>query len=133
MTSPSPSPSPSAGTPCTVDDSLRLVGGFAADERAGIVDSLSRLDSRLRSFSPGTVELTLAVKDRDGLGQQTTLEARIAGIEPVIAVSQREEIGAALHEVCDEAIRQITDAKNQTEPRNNRRLRIGRRRRDRNS
>lgn len=107
----------------TVEDALRLGNGFGSDERAGIVTTFASLDTRLRSFTAGTVELLLAVKDRDSPGQQTTLEARIAGVQPVIATSMRSDLAAALLEVRDEAIRQITDAKNQTEPRNNRHLR----------
>lgn len=111
----------------TVDEALRLGTGFASDERAGIVETLANLDARLQSFTPGTVELLLAVKDRDRSGQRVTLEARLAGAEPVIAASDRPDLAAALLEVRDEAIRQISDAKNQTEPRNTRRLRTGKR------
>ncbi len=115
MTSPS--------IPHTVEDALRLGDGFASDEREAIVDTFARLDTRLRSFTPGTVELMLTVKDRDAPGQRTMLEARIAGVEPVLATSTLADVSSALIEVRDETIRQITDAKNQTEPRNNRRLR----------
>lgn len=116
----------SHSTPHTVDGALRLVDGFAADERAGIVAAFGRLDARLQSFAPGTVELLLAVKDRDAPGQRMTLEARIAGVDSVFATSERRDIGSALREVRDEAVRQITDAKDRTEARNNRHLRGGR-------
>ncbi len=108
----------------TVDGALRLVDGFAADERAGIVAVFGRLDTRLQSFTHGTVELLLTVKDRDAPGQRMTLEARIAGVESVIATSERSDIGSALRQVRDEVVRQITDAKDRTEARNNRHLRV---------
>ncbi len=110
----------------TIGEVLRLGGGFAADERAGIVATLSSLDSRLQSFSAGTVDVLLTVKDRDAAGQRTMLETWIAGTERVVAASTRDDLAAALLEVRDETIRQITDAKNQTEARNNPRLRTGR-------
>ncbi len=111
-------------TPQVLDDCLRLGNGFKAEERPGILATFASLDARLQSFRAGSVELLLAVKERDKPSQRTTLEARIARTNDLVAHSTHGDIAAALIEVRDDLIRQITDAKNQTEPRNNRRLRI---------
>lgn len=105
----------------TVAEVLQLANGIKSAERDRVVAALGRLDERLRSFPAGTVELQLGVKDRDTPGQRTTLEAWIAGQGPrIVATSNRANFDAALAEVRDDLIRQITDAKNRTEPRNNR-------------
>jgi ribosome-associated translation inhibitor RaiA len=78
------------------------------------------LDARLRSFRAGTVDLELSIKDRETRGQRTTLEAWIVGLPRVVATSDEQNLGAALSEVRDELIRQLTDAKDRTEPGNNR-------------
>lgn len=105
-----------------VVDILQLANGVTADEFEGVAAALGRLDERLRSFDAGTVELQLSVKERHTPSQRTTLEAWIAG-QPrlrLVATSSRTNFDAALIEVRDEMVRQITDAKNRTEPRNNR-------------
>ncbi len=107
----------------SVADSLQLTHGFHASEFERVVDLLSRLDERLRSFRDDAVELHLGVKERDGVSQRTVLEARIAGWSTMVATSEHEDIDAAIAEVRDELIRQITDTKNRREPRNNRHLR----------
>lgn len=107
----------------TVDEALRLGGGLESSERGGIVARLTSLDSRLRSFRSGTVELQITVKERDTPSQRTTLEAWIAGQPRLVATSTRTNLDQALTEVRDDLIRQITDAKNQTEPRNSRQRR----------
>jgi hypothetical protein len=107
----------------TVDEALRLGSGFGADERSAIVDGWARLDERLRSFNSGAVELELSVKERGQPSQRTVLEAWIAGQTRVVATSSEPDLAHALHEVRDDLIRQLTDARNQTEPRNNAALR----------
>ena len=107
----------------TVESSLRLGGGIEASERPRIVKHWGRLDKRLRSFRAGTVDLQITVKDRDSASQHTALEAWIAGRPRLVATSTKTDFGAALSEVRDDLIRQLTDAKNRTEPRNNRRRR----------
>jgi ribosome-associated translation inhibitor RaiA len=107
----------------TVEASLRLGNGFTPDERAGIVDGWSSLDARLRSFDAGSVDMELSVKERDEASQRTVLEASIAGWPRMVATSDAPDMTHALHEVRDDLIRQLTDAKNRTEPRNNRSLR----------
>ena len=104
----------------TVAESLQLTNGIAPSERGRVVAALGRLDERLRSFPDGSVELRLGVKERGTPSQRTTLEASIAGQPRIVATSSRTDFDAALGEVRDDLIRQITDAKNRTEPRNNR-------------
>ncbi len=107
----------------TVEASLRLGNGFTPDERDGIVDGWSNLDARLRSFDAGSVDMELSVKERGEASQRTVLEAWIAGWPRVVATSDAPDLTSAFHEVRDDLIRQLTDAKNRTEPRNNRSLR----------
>lgn len=107
----------------TVEASLRLGSGIAASERGQVVERFAALDSRLRSYPAGDVELVLSVKERDGADQKTTLEGWVAGAERVVATSSRTSFDQALTEVRDELIRQLTDAKNRTEPRQNRQRR----------
>jgi ribosome-associated translation inhibitor RaiA len=107
----------------TVESSLRLGAGFEADERSRIVDTWSSLTRRLASFPEGAVELDLSVKERETPSQRMVLEARIAHEGHFVATSHRPDVLAALNEVRDDLIRQLTDAKNRTEPRNARALR----------
>lgn len=107
----------------TVAESLRLGHGFHENERDEFVGILDKLDHRLRSFGAGSVDLLLSVKEREAPSQRTTLEARITGFGDLVATSAEEEIHAAVAEVRDDLIRQITDKKNRSEPRNNRHLR----------
>ena len=108
----------------TVESSLqKLGGGLGPDDRARIVDQWSRLDQRLRSFRADEVKLILTVKERDTPSQHTTLEAHVARRPTLIATSSQTELDRALNEVRDDMIRQLTDAKNRTEPRQNRKRR----------
>ncbi len=109
--------------PATVDASLRLGGGLQMNERAQIVAGWHSLDERLRSFRAGSVDLELTVKERATPSQRTTLEAWIAGQPRLLATSTHTDLAQALVEVRDDLIRQVTDAKNRSEPRNNRQLR----------
>ncbi len=103
----------------TVNTSLRLGKGFVQDERGPIVEAWASLDARLRSFDAGTVDMELSVKERGEASQRTVLEAWISGQTRLVATSSEPDLGRALNEVRDELIRQLTDAKNRTEPRNN--------------
>ena len=107
-----------------VDASLRLGNGFSQDERRPIVEGWASLDARLRSFDAGTVDMELSVKERGEASQRTVLEAWISGQTRIVATSSEPDLAQALHEVRDELIRQLTDAKNRTEPRNNPSLRV---------
>lgn len=108
----------------TVEESLRLGSGFGQNERGPIVEGWASLDARLRSFDAGTVEMELSVKERGEASQRTVLEAWISGQPRVVSTSSEPDIAQALHEVRDDLIRQLTDAKNQTEARNNPALRV---------
>lgn len=107
----------------TVDESLRLGSGFESSERDTLLARLGGLDARLRSFPSGAVELQITVKERDQPSQRTTLEAWITGQPRLVATSTLTNLDQALTEVRDDLVRQITDAKNKTEPRNSRRRR----------
>jgi ribosome-associated translation inhibitor RaiA len=107
----------------TVEASLRLGGGLDPGERSQIVEHWGSLDARLRSFPAGSVELQLTIKERDTPSQRTTLEAWIAGQPRLVATSAESHLGSALSEVRDDLVRQLTDAKNRTEPRHNRHYR----------
>lgn len=107
----------------TVAGTLRLSHGVATTEFDRVVAALGRLDERFRSYPAGAVELQLSVKERGTPSQRTTLEVWIAGQQPVVATSSRTDFDGALAEVRDELVRQLTDAKNRTEPSNNRLLR----------
>ena len=107
----------------TVAGSLRLANGVTPAEFDRVAKTMGRLDDRLRSFPDGSVDLQLSVKERDTPSQRTTLEAWIAGQPRLVATSDRSDLEAALAEVRDDLIRQITDAKNRTEPQKNRSLR----------
>ena len=109
--------------PATVESSLRLGNGFAAEERDGIVAGWESLTTRLKSFPQGAVELEVSVKERGTPSQRTVLEGWIAGSDRLVATSEQADLGQALTEVRDDLIRQLTDAKNRTEPRNRRSLR----------
>ncbi len=102
----------------TVADSLRLAHGVDPSEFDHVVAVMARLDSRLRSFPAGTVELELSVKERDTPSQRTTLEAWIAGQTRLVATSNRPGFDAALQEVRDDLDRQITDTRERAEAQN---------------
>ncbi len=106
-----------------VATTLRLGHGFRADEREHVVAMLGRLDERLRTFGADRVELEIAVKARDESGQRTALDAKLGGMPRMVATSHLEDLDAALVEVREDLIRQVSDAKNRTEPKNNRQLR----------
>lgn len=107
----------------TVDSSLRLATGVHPEERPTILDHWAPLDARLRSFRADQVEMRLSIKERDTVGQKTTLEAWVAGWSPLVATSTRTEFDAAINEVRDDLIRQLSDHKHKHEPRNNKHLR----------
>lgn len=109
--------------PANVADSLTVHGDLRDNEVTELIDHWAKLDSRLRSFDAGTVSLELFIKDRDTKSQHVTLDAKIDGHNPMIATSSNGDLGRALNEVRDEMIRQLTDMKTKSEPRNNKHLR----------
>jgi len=109
--------------PATVANSLTTHGDFRQGEVEQIIDHWAKLDARLRSFDEGTVSLQLYLKDRDSKSQHLTLDAKIDGHNPMVATSSSSDLDRALNEVRDEMIRQLTDMKTKSEPRNNKHLR----------
>ena len=109
--------------PATVADSLTVHGDLRQADLDKIIDRWAKLDARLRSFDHGTVAMQLFVKDRDTKSQRVTLDVKIEGHEPLVAKSSNTDLDKAINEVRDEMIRQITDTKTKTEPRNNKHLR----------
>lgn len=107
----------------TVADSLQVQGELHQHEYKSLLEHWSKLDSRLRSFRKGSVELHLWIKERETSSQSVTLEAKIVGLKTLVATAAGDDLGQALNHVRDEMIRQVTDAKNKTEPRNNKQLR----------
>ncbi|MBV1894583.1 MAG: hypothetical protein KUG57_11080 [Ilumatobacteraceae bacterium] len=107
----------------TVAESLNVHGDFSESDVERLIGHWSSLDSRLRSFDAGSVDLQLFIKDRDKKSQQVTLDAKIDGHTSLIAKSSSTDLDHALNEVRDEMVRQISDMKNRSEPRNNRHLR----------
>lgn len=57
---------------------LHLATGFLSSERDWIVHRLAALGSRLRSFPDTQVDLEISLKERNGAGQQVTLECWIS-------------------------------------------------------
>ncbi|TDT17041.1 hypothetical protein BDK89_2642 [Ilumatobacter fluminis] len=109
--------------PPIVAEALTVHGTLYPDEYAALIEHWSKLDHRLRSFDRHSIGLDLHVHDRDTSSQRVILEATIPGFAPFVAKDDSRDLGASLNHVRDEMIRQLGDAKNKTEPRNNRRLR----------
>ena len=109
--------------PATVADSLTVHGEMHDGDVDKIIDHWAKLDARLRSFDTGTVAMQLFVKDRDTKGQHVTLDVKVDGHEPLVATSSSVDFDHACNEVRDEMIRQLSDMKNKSEPRNNKHLR----------
>ena len=114
--------------PPIIADSLRVHGNLATHEVIDLVDHWARLDQRLQSFRDRTIDLDLHVNDRDTPSQHITLDVQIGGLKRLVATSSSSSLPQGLNEVRDEMIRQLTDAKTRTEPRNNRKLRESMRR-----
>lgn len=89
-------------------DKLRIETGFKANEHAWVIDQFGALGTRLRSFDAESVDMELSVKERGGADQQVTLELWAPGVPHMVATSSRDELGAALQEVRDDLVRQVT-------------------------
>jgi len=109
--------------PATVADSLTVHGDVYDGDVEKLIDHWSKLDARLRSFDEGTVAMQLFVKDRDTKSQHVTLDVKVDGHNPLVATSSNQDLDRAFNEVRDEMIRQISDMKTKSEPRNNKHLR----------
>jgi ribosome-associated translation inhibitor RaiA len=110
--------------PATVADSLTVHGDLHQSDIDQLIDHWAKLDARLRSFDAGTVSMQLFVKDRDSKSQHVTLDLKIDRHDPLVATSSNTDLERALNEVRDEMIRQLTDLKTRSEPRNNKHLRV---------
>jgi ribosome-associated translation inhibitor RaiA len=111
-----------SANPATVDECLRVGGGFSQGDRNWIAENLATLDTSLAGFDVDRVELEVSVKDREARGQKVTLECWIAGRPKVVTTSSEEDLHAALLQVRDELRRQLHDQKTRKEPRHNRHL-----------
>lgn len=109
--------------PARVAQSLRLGGGLAAAERAGLVARLSALDGQLARYPADAVELELSVEARGTRGQHLTLECSISGTVQLVAASAEWDLRAALVRVREGMRRQLDDAATRHEPGDDRRLR----------
>ena len=109
--------------PPIVVDVLNTHGPFESYEVDEVIQHWSKLDQRLQSFIDRSIALDLHLHDRDTPDQHVVLEATIGGYPKFVATARSRELGPALTRVRDELIRQLSDAKNRTEPRHNRRLR----------
>ena len=109
--------------PPIVANALRVHGHLENHEVVDLIAHWAKLDQRLQSFRDRSIDLDLHVNERDTPSQHITLDVQIGGFKPFVAKSSSSSLGHGLNEVRDEMIRQLTDAKNRTEPRNNRRLR----------
>lgn len=109
--------------PPIVADALRVHGHLTQPEIESLEHHWAKLDQRLQSFRGRSIALDLHVNDRDTPSQHVTLDVQIGGFKPFIATTTSKDLTHALNVVRDEMIRQLTDAKDRTEPRNNRRLR----------
>lgn len=106
-----------------VADRLRVHGQLHQHELDVLLSRWTKLDQRLQSFRDRVIDIDLHVNERDTKSQHVTLDLQIGGFAPFIAQSASTDLEHACTEVRDEVIRQLTDAKNRTEPRNNRQLR----------
>jgi hypothetical protein len=98
---------------------LHLATGFLSSERDWIVERLAALSPRLRSFHDEHVKLEISLKDRNGTGQQVTLECWISRTPRLhlVSTSSAPVLAVALGEVRVNLIRQIDDAMTRTESR----------------
>lgn len=102
---------------------LRLGGGSAAAERAGLVAHLSALDGQLARYPADAVELEPSVEARGTRGQRLTLDCSISGTFRLVAASAEWDLRAALVRVREGMPRQLDDAMTRRAPRNDRHLR----------
>lgn len=109
--------------PSIVAEHLRVHGPLEPREREELLHHWTKLDHRLQSFQDRRIDIDLHINERDTKSQQVTLDLQIGGFDPFVATDSSADLAHALNRVRDEVIRQLTDAKNRTEPRNNRRLR----------
>jgi len=104
-------------THATVAESLQVHGELSSSELEMLIDHWSKLDTRLKSFDPGTVRLDLYIKERGNPSQHLTLEAHIDRFPPLVATAGAGDFDHELNVVRDEMVRLIGDARDQHRPR----------------
>ncbi len=95
---------------------LRFGHGFHEVDEARVVRALANLGKHLAHWEHDQVDLHIAVKDRDGVEQKVTLEARLPGLPALVATSNDPDLDHALVVVRKELARQVDDAKTRREP-----------------
>lgn len=108
-----------------LEDRLRLGAGFAAEDRARVLEMLAPLARHLAHWDPEQVDPEISVKNRGGPEQKVTLEARLPRWPSLVATSTDRELDRALVEVRKELIRQIEDKKAKRDPRKTRAKPVG--------
>jgi hypothetical protein len=88
----------------------RLGTGFAESEGRWVARRLVPLMTRLRFLPDTAVELDLSVKNRHGADPRVTLVCQITGRTRLVSTSAAHRLGAAVSEVRDDMIRQISRA-----------------------
>ncbi|MBB4937927.1 ribosome-associated translation inhibitor RaiA [Streptosporangium album] len=106
--------------PDILGERLVLGRGFTENDRPDIVERLTALGKRLRSYPADSVDLRLSVKNRDRAEQKVTFECRLAGAEPLVATSAEEDLSTALVEVREDMIHQLDKLKTRRDPRHDR-------------
>lgn len=109
--------------PPIVAETLIVHGTFHEHERLTLIDHWTRLDQRLQSFRDRSIAVDLHIHDRDHPAQHVVLDVSIGGMPLFVARADSTDLDHALNHVRDEMVRQLTDAKTKSEPRNNRKLR----------
>lgn len=105
----------------SIDSSIvRLGGGFSEEADRRLIEStLSQLLARVAS-SGRLWEMEISVKDREGPGQNVTLEAWVKGDDHFVATSQLENLRDALNDVGSDVLRQFNKARDRATPKANR-------------
>lgn len=91
-------------------DRLQLGTGFSDDERDRVIERLAQLGRHLARFPADGTYLELNVKERGTTSQSLSLVAELPRYGRLVATSQEDDLRAALADVREDLIRQITDA-----------------------
>jgi ribosome-associated translation inhibitor RaiA len=91
-------------------DRINLGGGIQQSDLPMLAENLGHLFTRLASWPPGSVDIWLRVKDRDGAGMKTTIEVQVPSLPMLVASSKRAPLGAALDRAADKLVRKINDS-----------------------
>ncbi|MEV7007296.1 hypothetical protein [Streptosporangium sp. NPDC051022] len=99
---------------------LVLGTGFTEEDRHEILERLTPVGKRLRSYPGDSVELRLSIKNRGEETQRLTLECVLPGVEPLVANSERPDLSSALTEVREDMIHELERVKTRRDPRHDR-------------